>query len=290
MIRGAAISAILTLLATAQESATPRTGRQASKAMHAAWLREVMDGDVAGAVQAYGAIAANDDANNPQRWIAVARLLELQRLGVTVPPTTLDKTAPAPLRPAFEAARQPLPVPVAELLRRTTQAPEQVRQTVSSESGRLPPLRPATADAQEWVRDRLRAPSGRPRPGGPGGRNRTDRAGIARWQAADILQRELEGRQEQAESLRKYYFPEWRAPAVPTDAQGAIPKVHAGIEAWIADREVSLTQQNLLRSLREAFDQRAAIDPVAALTFVARMPLYADRLLGAPAGAASSSR
>ena len=286
LLRATVIVAALAAIGTAQDEKKPRTLREANQAMHSAWLLEVMDGDVPGAVRAYTAIAANDDPNNLQRWVAVARLLELKRLGVAVPEFDLDKVTPAPLRPALAAAKQPLPVPVEELIRRATQTPELVRQSVSSESERLPALRPATAAAQEWVRDRLRARiyDGRPRPRTAGTRNLPDRARIERVQAADILQREIEDRQEQADSLRKFYFPEWRPPVVTIEATLAIARVRTGIDAWLVDKDASRTQQNLLRSLREAFDARAATDPAAALAFVLRMPLYADRLLGSPTG------
>ena len=68
MIRGAAISAILTLLATAQESATPRTGRQASKAMHAAWLLD--QGDFA------NACAIGETSLSPYELLAAVKRIE----------------------------------------------------------------------------------------------------------------------------------------------------------------------------------------------------------------------
>ena len=287
------VASAFALVCTAQEAPRPRTLREASKAMHLAWLREVVDGDVRGAVRDYTTIAANDDANNLQRWIAVARLLELQRLGVAVPGASFEVAAPLPLRAALDAAKARLPVPVEELLRRATQAPEQVMQSVSSEIGRLPTLRPATTSAQEWVRERLRSRNfdRRPRQGnGPGNRNRPDRARQERIYAADILQCELQGRQEQAASLSLLCFADWKTPALPKDPLDAIARVRTGIEAWIADKDASQAQQRLLRELREAFDQRAAADPSAALAFLARLPLYADRLLGAPSGAAASKR
>ena len=137
--------------------------------------------------------------------------------------------------------------------------------------------------ALEWLRDqRLR--------GGPDRRGRQPQGGLRnqRDYAADILACELHGRHEQADSLRIVCFGNWKQPRIPTDTATALVTVRLQLDSWLAERELTNAQQNLLRSLRDAIDKRAAADPAAALQFLARLPIYGDRLLGVQQGTPSS--
>lgn len=277
------VAAWLALSAASIAQDTPHpTANACSQALHAAWLREVVDGDLAGAAREYAKIAANGDPLNVQRWVAIARLAELRRLGLPAPDIHAQN-APALVQAALDATRAPL-ANVAELLDRAAQSPEQL-QTFTGESSRLPDLRPATPVALAWMRERLqnRGPGA-----GRGGRQPGGNPRNSRSYAADILFCELHGRTEQADSLRMVCFGDWKAPTIPNDIASALVKVRLHLDAWLAERDVTTGQQDLLRDLRDAIDKRAAADPAAALAFVARLPIYADRLLGNPQGTPSS--
>jgi hypothetical protein len=278
----AALGAGLACLAPAHGQ-TPAS--DPSAALHAAWLKEVMDLDVVGAVRDYEAIAANPRPSNPERWVAVARLAELQRLGIVGAAPVATAEAPSALRSVLLGLHPPLPVE--ELQRRVSRPPAEVVQLVGTDAGRLPPLRPATPSAQAWLRDQI-GPSvdDRLRQLVPPNRTRTDPARAERWQAADILNVELQGRQDQAAKLRQLYFGNWKPPVVGTDHAATLQRVASSLEAWLKelkekDNDNTQQQQMLLRGLREAVEQRAAIDQATAVAFVLRMPYYADRLLGA---------
>jgi hypothetical protein len=246
--------------------------------LHEAWLREVLDLDTAGAAGDYEAIAA-DRSGRIERWIAVARLAELQRLGLPAAVPGAAAEAPAAVRAALALVT---PLPVADLLRQAQANP--------ADPARLPDLRPATLATLAWVRNqsgpsqserqRQRAATGRPRPP----QNRNDAERIERTHASDIVLRELEGKHEQAASLRELYFPDWKPPAVADAAPEAIARARAAIDAWLKEPELGQQQQSLLGRLRADLDQRAAADAAAALAWLAQLPVYGDRLLAVPSG------
>jgi hypothetical protein len=244
--------------------------------LHEAWLREVLDLDTAGAIGDYEAIAA-DRSGRIERWIAVARLAELQRLGLPVANPGAAAEAPAAVRTALALVT---PLPIAELLRQA--------QTNPADPTRVPDLRPATLATMTWVRNqsgpsqserqRQRAASGRPR--APQNRNDADR--IDRVHASDVVLRELEGKTEQAAGLRELYFPDWKPPAVADAAPAALARAKVAVDAWLQEADLGQQQQALLGRLRAELDQRTVADPAAALAWLVRLPVYADRLLAAP--------
>ncbi|MFN6146985.1 MAG: hypothetical protein ACK5AL_11550 [Planctomycetota bacterium] len=281
--RRAAAAGLALALATASAGALPAQGGAAAPAdvatrLHEAWLREMLDLDTAGAVGDYEAIAA-DRSGRIERWIAVARLAELQRLGLPVAHPGAGAEAPAAVRAALGLVT---PLPVAELLRQA--------QTQPADPARLPELRPATLATVTWVRNqsgpsqserqRQRAATGRQRPP----QNRNDAERIGRAHASDVVLRELEGKTEQAASLRELYFPEWKPPTVAAPAADAVASAKAAIDAWLQEKYLGQQQQALLGRLRTEFDQRAAADAAAALAWLGRLPVFADRLLAAPSG------
>lgn len=261
--------------APAQAPQAPDT----STALHAAWLREVMDLDVLGAANDYAAVQRRARANEPERWIAVARLAELQRMGLPVGPPAGLAEAPAPVRASITSMP---PLPADELLPPLSFDPAELMRSLGA--GRMPPLRPASAAVLEWVRSQLGGGlDGRMRqqiPFGARSRPERDRARAERWYAADVLLRELEGREQQAASLRRFYFSEWKPPVVEADPAAVLARVQANFEGWLAEKELSQQQQALLQRLREALQQRASDEPAAAVQFLLRMPLYAERLVG----------
>jgi hypothetical protein len=98
--------------------------------------------------------------------------------------------------------------------------------------------------------------------------------------AADILRVELQGNSRQADSLRKIYFADRRAPTW-TDDKAALEGARANLAAWLLEESLTNWQRGALRGLRDELEKRAATDPTSALTFLARLPLYGDRLLDA---------
>lgn len=250
-----------------------------STALHAAWLREVMDLDVLGAASDYATVHRHARANEPERWIAVARLAELQRMGLPVGPPAGLAEAPAPVRAAINTMP---PLPADELLPPLSFDPAELMRSLGA--GRMPPLRPASAAVLEWVRSQLGGGlDGRMRqqiPFGARSRPERDRARAERWYAADVLLRELEGREQQAASLRRFYFSDWKPPVVEEDQAAVLARVQGNFDGWLAEKDLSQQQQTLLQRLREALQQRAADEPAAAVQFLLRMPLYAERLTG----------
>ena len=244
----------------------------ASTALHAAWLREVMDLDPVGAANDYEQLAKTTRGNEPERWLAVARLAELRRFGLA-PGAMLDTAeAPAPVRAALTNLPQ---LPDEALLPRLSLDPALVLQALGTEQGRMPPLRAASSAVLDWVRSQL-GPTPR------SSRIRTDRSRAERIYAVDVLLRELEGRQHQAANLRTLYFTDWKAPVVREPAKDAMATVQANFELWLAEKELSQYQHSLLVRLREALVQRANNDPAAAIELLQRIPLYAERLLTPP--------
>jgi len=276
--RGRASAAGLALALAGALAAQNGAGAAADVAtrLHEAWLREVLDLDTAGAVGDYEAIAA-DRSGRIERWIAVARLAELQRLGLPVANPGAAAEAPAAVRAALALVT---PLPIAELLRQAQANP--------ADPTRVPDLRPATLATLSWVRNqsgpsqserqRQRAASGRPRPP----QNRNDAERIDRVHASDVVLRELEGKTEQAAGLRELYFPDWKPPAVADDAPAALARAKVAVDAWLQEADLGQQQQALLGRLRAELDQRTAADPAAALAWLVRLPVYADRLLAAP--------
>ncbi len=256
---------------------TPPPKPEPPPTLHDAWLREVLDLDIAGATAAYAKVAADHRPGNLDRWVATARLAEIQRLGVSIPMRADMRDAPPALREPLALMAQPLPV--AELLQRAMAEPAQLWKTIGTEAGRLPPLRPVTPVAEEWRREQIPSLRG-VRRAQASNRFRTDSTRIDRSNATDILRAELEGRPSQAEALRQILFADWQRTAVPGDAKPYLEKVRANLDAMLREAELSITQRNLLSQLRDAVNEKAANDPAAALSLVTRLPFYAERLLG----------
>ena len=117
-----------------------RRHQSATTAVHSAWLTEIIDLDRKTAIEEYNEIIEQSTKKQPEKWIAVARLQELSRLGVLRPePLATPGQVPPEVRKALELLSDPFPF--AKVLRDPEANTE------------LPPVRPATPLVQDWVRN-----------------------------------------------------------------------------------------------------------------------------------------
>lgn len=272
-----ALAALLAIAAAAAAQVAPPP-LDVSARLHAARLREVLDLDVQGAIAEYRAIA--NERNSRERWIAVARLAELQRIGIPISQPPAVAEAPQAIKAALALLT---PLPVEELLRNATSPA-----AAGAAEAPVLDLHAATLEAQRWVRSKSgpsfndrqqqRAATMRNRID----ESRNDTARIDRLNATDIVRWELEGKADRAAGLRDLYFRTWRPPTTNLDPQATLARIRANLEAWLKEPNQSTQQQQVLGRLRDEIDQRAANDVEAALRLVARLPIYAERLLAEP--------
>jgi hypothetical protein len=277
------------LAATAAVPAQAPRAKDASTRLHAARLREVIDLDFAGAIAEYQAIAC--DRSSPERWAAVARLAELQRMGIDAPQPVPLSEAPPAIRKAIEQLQ---PLAVDQLL---AQAVAGAPAASTDERASSLELKRATQDAQRWLRDqsgidanermRMRGMRSAPPPTTP----RNSELRQYREPALDILARENAGATVAAAALRDLYFSSWwKAPVVTGDPAAAFARVRTNLDAYIKDSNLSSFHQGQLVRLRDELEQRGANDPQAALQLVLRLPIYAERLLAEPAAPAANDK
>jgi hypothetical protein len=268
-----------------QQPASPRASQDASMRLHAAWLREMLDLDVKGAVAEYRAIA-NDRQSRHVRWIAVARLGELKRIGVDVGPMPPTHDAPKEIKDVLALLT---PLPVDELLRqaRGAAAPDASAGPEPALSYELRPATPAAADyigsqlgpsRNERQQQRANAIS-RSRQSPPREPSRSDRE---RTDAYDVVVTELDGKEAQATNLRELFFPDWKPPPIKGEPAEVLARVRAHLDTWLEEANISRTRRELLTRLRAEVLARGETDPNAALQFVARLPWYGERLLAEP--------
>jgi len=242
--------------------------------LHQAWLAEVMDLDHHRATEIYREVARDKVPDNLERWVAVARLAELHRLGVAAEWPIDPIEVPPPLRASLAAVGPPLDVDA--LTKRVSSDPALLMQSLGSDSGKLPVLRPAVADAEIWLisqvaswRDRFRQ------------RQQSQAARLPfteRFYAMRIVIAELEGRRTQADEVRALYFTQWHPPVVSADHGANLARVRANLEALLGEREMA-GAQSLLNRLREAIDKEQATDPAAAMGLLLRLPYFSELLL-----------
>ncbi|MBM4062982.1 MAG: hypothetical protein FJ265_18085 [Planctomycetes bacterium] len=242
--------------------------------LHQAWLVEVLDLDARRAADLYRDLARDRQSDNPERWIAIARLAELHRLGVT--PAFAVEVAEVP-----QALRRPLaeaqePIAVANLLARAAGDPAELLLGLGTEAQGMPPLRPAVHEAETWLLGQV----------DPSWRNRLRlRQGLERTRfsvllsATRILNAELEGRRAQADDTRALYFTQWRPPAVRGDDAANLARARTRLDALLRDPATGGMTRNQLQRLRDALEKAAATDPAAAMALLLRLPTYAELLL-----------
>lgn len=280
-VAGAPLAA-QTATATATATAT-RASQDVAMRLHAAWLREMLDLDVKGAVADYQAIA-NDRQSRHVRWIAVARLGELHRLGVAVDDLGPVHEAPPAIQQVL-ARLTPLP-PVEPLL-----AGARGEQPANGDPAHTIDLRPATPAAQEWAsrmlgpsaserqRQRMQARSAQVN---AARRPNASQAERERDEAFHVVTTELDGKADQAENLRALYFPDWKPPPVRGTPAEALARAQRQLDAWLEESRGRSRQHEPLQRLRDEVNARAATDPGAALELLARLPWVCERLLVEP--------
>ena len=266
-----AVTACVAATSAACQSGRAETARRrngSSVALHKAWLREHLDLDEQGAIQGYEQLRSSAPEARPERWIAIARLAELGRLGVTHPePGTRPMQAPLEVVEALELLAQPVP------WRRVLDAP--------SAEVELPRLRPATERVMTWGRDQV----------GPTvdqrwimqmrDRDRSSR-GDTRWRnrnaAFTLLDVELEGKTERAESLRRLMFVGWKPPVLKVGVSAALARARQRLRAMI-EGERSSRYRVRLQALERRVEDRAERSDRAALSLLMRLPFLAEELL-----------
>jgi hypothetical protein len=229
--------------------------------LHAAWLREILDLDAAGAAADYLRIAADPAAPALDRQLAIARAYELRHLGVPVEPLPALDPVPEPLRAHFLASREPLPI-VEEVLAAARGDGSALHQLLAREGSSLPPLRPLVPLI-------LR-------------QNRPSMAGETRllaWNRAfEIVRAELDGRGDDAASLRAFAFPDWQSQPWPADHAAAWALVQRNLAQWLQERNLAPPVQALLQRLRTALEAASRNSPSEALRLLDRLPLCCERL------------
>ncbi len=267
-------------LAATQTPASP--GHDDFTRLHSAWIKEVLDLDVAGAVADYQTIANDRRPANLERWIAVARLAELSRLGVPTGPRGPLDEAPAQVRTALQ-----LLVPLPDVGPSPTTTP--ATGAPNANTTRPIDLRPAVPVVQNWVRklvgpslsarslQRWQAANARPQVD-----SRAMEQARQAYDAQEVLRSELEGRSEQAQSRRELLFRDWKPPVIKDDPTVALERVRTNLAAWLADPDLSAGRRERLVALRDEIQHRSATSAAAALDFVLRLPWIAERLLAEP--------
>jgi len=254
-----------------------RRHQATTTAVHKAWLKEIIDLDRDGAVLAYDNILRDSPREQPERWIAVARLRELVRLGVLRPePMTSHGQEPPDVKAALALLDEPFPF-------------EDVLRDPDSDD-ELPPLRPATPLVQSWVRDQIGltmqeryAAMVRPQ--------RYSSGEIRRWRIndvmRDVMRRELEGNRPQADALRAIYFVNWTPMTVTGPRQEVLKEAMQRLTKWIETEEDSFTRVELraletgVAKIVEDGDTRED-GANNAVELIRRLPNYSSKLLGEP--------
>ncbi|MCA8974433.1 MAG: hypothetical protein KDC98_06910, partial [Planctomycetes bacterium] len=254
---------------TAANTAEPTTSR--SSPLHRAWLREVLDLDSAAAGAIYADIVADRRPGHFTRWVAAARLSELQRLDIVEGARIDPNDAPTVLRQRFLEADTTLDLP--PLVHRLSADPEQVLVEIASDRGRLPPLRPLVAAAESWVVDQIG-----PNRLDPFDRSRPRQARFSQRapfrdlrHAFRVLQAELAGRRDQAVEVRSIHFTNWQPPTVSVDVAESLKRFRHNAEGLLAERQWTSDWGKLLRQLIAETERLAEADPAAAVGLLRRL-------------------
>jgi hypothetical protein len=267
--------AVLIAVAVTAASAGAQSGRarkvrerhRNATAVHQAWLQENLDLDSRGAIQSYEKLRRNSPKSRPERWIAIARLAELGRLGVIHPePGTVPMQAPPEVQKALDLLAQPVPW---QTVITNPEAPVD-----------LPRLRPATENVVRWGRDQI-GPDvqtrwnmrWRGRDRSTSGRNRR----LNRSAAYDMLEFELQS-PNSAESLRELMFVGWKPPVLEVGVEAALQRADERLRERI-ESEGSGRFRRLLQALQTRVQQLSENDPKDALALLMRLPFLAEELL-----------
>jgi hypothetical protein len=259
--------------APAQGAPAQGTPSQAvpSRELGRAWLRELLDLDVAGAAAAYGNISRDGLAPSSDRQIAAARAVELRRIGVgtELPPPDLSALHEAMRERLLHALEQPPPQVFVDALRKAS-AGHSSLQEVAAQTDQLPQLRPFVAQLTDRGDRRGQR---RPPP-------RTDDTAAPRQSdlaiAMQVLRMELEHRGPEASQTRLQWFQRFKPEPWPEDPKPALARARANLEQWLQDRDLKPEDRELLRRL--ATELAGAPNPAAATQLLDRLPYVAERL------------
>lgn len=243
--------------------------------LHRGWLREVLDLDVGAAESLYRDVLTAQRPRNLQRWIAAARLMELQRIELTSGDRIDFTDAPPDLRPLFREADSTLEISQFDALR--GQDTDTVFEVLGKPEAAPPPLRPLVAAAERWYEDqampsrldRIRQRS-----------TRTYRPPFTRRVfAGRVLRAEAADQRDRANELRSLYFPNWTPPPPAPEPQTDVARIRYNLGHLLQEREWTGIWRRDHRAFERRFEALAVTDPDAAVDLVRRIPLYAERLL-----------
>jgi len=236
----AAVIASLFAQATTAQNTSRRQRTAASKALHKAWLKEKLDLDTSGAAGGYDATIKTSSKSMPERWVALARLEELGRLGVLTPePNSRPSQMPGPVKEALTKLKEAIPY------KGVLANPDK--------DVKLKPLRPATPLVIEWAASQVepmlfeRMNQDRRRRQ----RMRVSPEMLRRWHSWDVLRVELEGNRLQAARLRSFNFANWKTPKINATPEAVLAKAYERLTAWIKE-EQSSRRRTTLRDFRRA--------------------------------------
>ena len=250
-----------------------RRHQSATTAVHSAWLTEIIDLDRKTAIVKYDKIIKDSTKKQPEKWIAVARLQELSRLGVIQPePLASPIQAPPDVRDALKLLNEPFPFD--QILRDT------------GSSSELPPVRPATPLVQDWVRnqtgptvqERFRRPRGRPSA-------MVIRPEWLRYYARDVMKLELEGNLAKANALRGLFFVKFKPMAVTGSREELFATAMERFakliedETWQRGRTALRKYEKDLRALAKS-KSTPTEGAHLAIELIRRIPHYSTKLLG----------
>lgn len=253
------------------------------ESLQQAWLHEVLDVDPVTAAASYRQIVESRSAASTDRWVASARLLELESLGLPHGATIVPGDLPPRLQQRIREDAQERDTRN-RLVGQAERAPEQLPAAIRAE--RRTTLRPFVPESIILALEELR----------PGDRDLWRRTQLERRRsertrmttrtmqevtAPRVLRIELAGQTQRADALRTLYFADWQPPPLPADRAAALQTVRTNLEQWRHERQLTGPQQEALRDLSVALDAAASRSPDDALRLLQRLPVYAERLLGA---------
>jgi hypothetical protein len=267
--------ALLAASAAAQQPAEPAP-QTAEPSVESLWLTELLDLDSASAARGYEKLAHDPQQPVVTRWLAAARLVELQRLGVGTdarPPAMNE--APVALQKLF-AEVEPI-VDVAKIAANVTagaqRPPGELIAELRDHGNAIPSLRPLTPEVMQWQPERdLR----RPRQG------MRRNSFLEPLHAAQILHLEMTGDSARASARRALYFDQWKPPVWKGELEELSRLVLTRVNEMKRARERGPQELRDFDRLSELLREASAKGPTHVQDLLARLPLYADRLVANP--------
>jgi len=262
----------LLLFAAAALPAQAAPAGAPSRELGHAWLRELLDLDVAGAAATYGNISRDGLAPSGDRQIAAARAVELRHIGVGTELPKPDLSAlPEAMRERLQhSLDQPTPQVFVDALQKASAGHGSLQEVATQTA--LPQMRPFV----------LPFPAPGERRGPPRPVLRTDDTAAPRQPdrvlAMQVLRMELEHRVLDAERTRRQWFPRFRPEPWPEEPKPALARARANLEQWLSERDLQPEERDLLRRLATELASAAAANASTATQLLDRLPYVAERL------------